>query len=100
MALLIRSTLATQTSKVWEVREEMDINSHRAVTDVGNGIQEKQGSKPLLKLQLDFGTEVKATKVPKVSMEKVEDSLPRSQLEGTPSKTIKPIIKLSYDLIG
>jgi hypothetical protein len=78
----------------------MEIDSRRIAIDIGIGIQENKGNEPQLELQSDSITNLKATKVLEVSMEKVEDSPPRSQPKGAPSEAIESIIKLPHDLVG
>jgi hypothetical protein len=94
------SISATQAIKVREGKEEMEIDSCGASTNIGIRTQEEPSRQPQPKLQFDFDTKVKVTKVLEVSVEKVEESPPRSQLEGALSKIIKLIIKFPSDPVG
>ncbi len=100
MAFATGSTSTTRTSEAQEVGEEIEIDSCRVDTNVSTKTQEKPISQPQLKLQPNSSIKGKAPKVQKVSMEKVKDSPPRSQLKGTRNKVIKPIIKLPCDQVG
>jgi hypothetical protein len=77
----------------------MEIDSRGVVNEVGIGVEETLGSWPLPKSQTDFNAREKAAKVWKVLMVKVNDSPPRSQLEGTPSIVVEPIIEPPHDPI-
>jgi hypothetical protein len=71
----------------------MAIDSQGATNEIQIGGEEASGSRPLLKSQIDFSAKEKTTKVQEVSVEKVQDSPPRSQPKGAPTKVIEPVIE-------
>jgi hypothetical protein len=85
MAFPTRSTSTTQTNEAWEVKEEMEINSQRAASEVGIGAKEALGNQPLSKNQIDSNVWEKSVEIREVSMERVQDSPLRSQLKGVPN---------------
>jgi hypothetical protein len=99
VAFPTKSTFATQTSEVWEVGEEMEINSWGAMNEIGIGVEETLGNWPVPESQTDYSAREKAAKVREVLMEKVKDSPPRSQLKGAPSGVVEPIIEPPHDLV-
>jgi hypothetical protein len=78
----------------------MEIDFCGVIIDIGTRIQEERGDQLQLECQPNFGIKTKATKVPKVSMEKVEDSPPRLQPKSTLNGAVALIIELPCDLVG
>jgi hypothetical protein len=97
VAFLTGSTFATQISEAWEVGEEMEIDLWRAVNEVGTRVEETLDNWPLQENQTDSSAREKAAKIWEVLMVKVNDSPPRSQLEGTPSIVVESIIEPPHD---
>lgn len=61
--------------------------------------EEASSSQPLLKSQINFNAKEKTTKIHEVLMERVQDSPPRSQSKGVPSKVVKLVIEPPRDPI-
>jgi hypothetical protein len=77
----------------------MVVDSREAISEVQIGAKEASGSRPLSKSQINFNAKEKSTKIHEVSMERVQDSPPRSQSKGVPSKVVKLVIEPPRDPI-
>jgi hypothetical protein len=77
---------------VQEIGEEVVIDSQGVMNEVGTKAKEASNIQPLLESQTNFDARKKTTKVQKVLVERVKDSLARLQLEGRANRAIEIII--------